>query len=423
MRADFAIGWRQVGSAFVLLAAIAMITSSYSVIAVPLAEEFRPSRMVLMLSITVLAAVSGVLAPVLGGLMDRVSLRNLMLVGTAFLGAGFAALSYASSFTQVLVIFGLLMAPANVLLGPIAATVLLSRWFVKRRGTAIGIAVTGVAMGGVVFPPLIQWLLDGYDWRTALRIFTVLLLLIIVPAAALVVNSPAEKGLNPDGAESDPEEPLSGEAAGEAAPRASSLTILADPAFWMLGLLFAVVLAGMKGMVTNLVPLATDEGIDATAAALLISIFSGCGLVAKLVFAAVADKLSLRALTLAGFAGFAAGMACLTQAAAGYWVIAFGVALVGLFGGLMVPLKSMLAPRIFGRKAVGTAMGLLSTVSLCASLATPPLFGLMYDVTGSYKAISLIFALLAVAAMLGVPYIRMHPRRDGAGVRLDESPA
>ena len=117
-------------------------------------------------------------------------------------------------------------------------------------------------------------------------------------------------------------------------------------------------------------------------------------------------------------------MACLTQAGAGYWAIALGVCLIGLFGGLMVPLKSLLVPRIFGQKVVGRAMGMMSVISLCAMLATPPLFGLAFDLTGSYATISLTFAVLAAAGMLLVPYIRMHPR-GGAPVspRLDGKPA
>lgn len=88
----------------------------------------------------------------------------------------------------------------------------------------------------------------------------------------------------------------------------------------------------------------------------------------------------------------------------------------------MVPLKSFLVPQIFGRQAVGRAMGLMSTVSLCASLATPPVFGLMFDLTGSYSAINLIFAGLAAAAIVAVPYIRMHPRQMAANSALKETP-
>jgi MFS family permease len=398
MISRFAIGWRQVASSFVMLGCIAMITSSYGVIIVPIGEEFGPTRMVLMLGITIVTAVSGVLAPPLGFLLDRFSVRRLMLTGAALLGLGYAVMSFATSFAQVLVVYGLLIAPANVMMGPTAVTVLLSRWFVKRRGTALGIAIAGISMGGVVFPPFIQWLLDSYEWREALRLFAAILSAVLLTAAFLVVNKPADKGLHADGDATESDAARS-EAA---ASLGSGREILSDPSFWMIALLFAILAAGMIGMVTNIVPLMIDRGFEAKDAALLISTYSLVGLLSKLGFAAIADLLSLRSLTLLTFAGFAAGMACLSQAQLGYWAIALGTCLLGLFGGLLVPLRSMMVPRVFGQK-----VGMMSTISMAASVLMPPLFGLTFDLTGSYRTILLIFAAIALLAMLMVPYIRM----------------
>jgi predicted MFS family arabinose efflux permease len=414
MTANFGIGWRQVGSAFLLLAAISFIASGYSVVAVPLGVEFGPSRMVLMLAMTVLSGVSALLAPLLGNLMDRISLRTLMTVGSLMLAAGYAALSFVTSFNQVLIVFGLLIAPANVLIGPVAATVLLSRWFVKRRGRAIGIAIAGVAMGSVVYPPIVQFLLDHNTWREAFRLIAAVLLIGTLPAALLVVNSPADRGLHPDGSATDP---ILDRPGGE--PQAiSARAIVTDPAFWMAVAIFAIVTSGMKGMITNLAPVVMDQGFKARDAALLISLYGGCGFVAKLGFAAVADRLGPRPLLFASLIGFAAGMACLTQAAAGFEVIVLGVALIGLFGGIVVPMQSLLVPRIFGERVVGRAMGLISMVTLCALLASPPLFGRIFDVTGSYTAIFLTFTVLAAAAMLIVPYLRLHPKAEAPPVAV-----
>jgi predicted MFS family arabinose efflux permease len=409
MTANFGIGWRQVGSAFLLLAAISFIASGYSVVAVPLGQEFHPSRMVLMLAMTVLSGVSALLAPFLGNLMDRVSLRALMTLGALMLAAGYAALSFAADFNQVLIIFGLLIAPANVLMGPVATTVLLSRWFVKRRGTAIGIAVAGVAMGSVVYPPIVQFLIDHYPWREAFRLLALVLLVGALPAALLVVNRPADRGLHADGAATDP---LLGQAERGEAGKISARAILTDPSFWLAAAIVAIVTSGMKGMITNLAPVVMDQGFKARDAAWLISLYGGCGFVAKLAFAAVADRLGLRPLLFVSLIGFAAGMAFLTQAAAGFPAILTGVALIGLFGGIMVPMQSLLVPKIFGERVVGRAMGLMSMVMLCALLASPPLFGRIFDVSGSYMAIFLTFTVLAALAMLMVPYLRLHPRSE-----------
>lgn len=409
MQASFAVGWRQVAIGFLLLSATGMIAATYSLVAVPLAKEFQPTRMVLMLSMTVLSGACAILSPLLGNLMDRVPLRRLMVAGGLCLASGYAALSLATSFNQVLVIFGLIIAPANVLIGPVAVTVLLSRWFAAKRGRAIGIAIAGISAGGFLFPMIIQGLLDSHEWREALRLLALVLLVWTLPATLLVVDRPADRGLNPDGAAEPPELARAEMAQSPISARA----VMSDPAFWMICITVAVVTSGMKGMITNLAPLALDNGVAATDAASLISVYAGCSFVAKLNFAALADRLGPRALMFAALGGFGCGMAFLTQADS-YLLIALGVAMIGLFGGLMVPIESYLAPRVFGQQVVGRAMGLISGTILVAMLATPPLFGLIFDVTGSYSGIFWTFAVLALAALAVVPLVRLHPREQPA---------
>ena len=397
------------------MGAVAMIASTYGVLAVPLGKEFGPSRMMLMMAMTVMSLVTAALSPLLGNLMDKLSLRKLMALGAALLIAGFVALSFAGSFAQVLVIYAVFMAPANVLIGPMIATVLLSRWFVRRRGRALGMSIAGVSIAGFVFPPLIQALLDAYAWRDAVRALAAILFVIAVPAVALIVDHPAARGLAPDG---DPAPPAQADApARTAAPAAAvpAWAILSNPTFWMIAALFAFILAGMKGMVTNIVPLATDQGVAPQAAALLISTFAAAGFVAKLVFAAIADRLDPRLMLAMAAGGFAAGMACLIFAEAGYAVMALAVALVGLFGGLVMPLQGVLVPRIFGQAVIGRASGLLNFVVLGLLLVSPPLFGLIFDKTGSYDAIFAVFAAASLATVLLVPYVRLSPRAAPAG--------
>ncbi|MET1756163.1 MFS transporter [Novosphingobium sp. RD2P27] len=403
----FIAGWRQVAICFVLLSASGMVASTYSLIAVPLYREFAPSRMVLMLSMTAMAAVSAVLMLMLGNLFDRFSVRKLMVLGGFCLAAGYASISFTTSFNQVLVIFAVLMSLSNVLIGPLASTVLLSRWFERKRGRAIGVAIAGISAGGFLFPLIIQGFLDAYQWREALRLLSLVIAVLTIPAALLVVDRPADRGLHPDGM-AEPSEQARAEMA---STPISARTILTDPAFWMIAAAVATVTSGMKGMITNLAPLALDAGIPASDAAYLISIFAGSSFVAKMLFATFADKLGPRALMFASLGGFAVGLACLTQAHLGFGAIALGVAIVGLAGGLMVPTESYLAPRVFGQRAVGRAMGLLSGTILIALLSTPPLFGFIFDVTGSYTAIFWTFSGLAVAALFMIPAIRLHPKQ------------
>jgi MFS family permease len=406
MAASFAVGWRQVGACFLLQAATGTIAATYSIIAVPLAHEFHPTRTVLMLAMTILSGTGALLSPMFGALMDRFPVRILMTIGGLLLGVGYVGISLATNFNQVLIIFGLFIAPANVLIGPVAATVLLSRWFARHRGRALGIAIAGISAGGFFFPMIIQGLLNAHEWREALKLLGLILGALAIAAASLVIDRPSVRGLNPDGDAQPPEivrEELS------QAPF-SARAVLTDPAFWLIAATIAIVTSGMKGMVTNLAPLAIDNGVLAARASTLISVYSGCSFIAKLTFAALADRLGARVMMFVSLVGFAAGMMCLTQASAGYGTIALGISLIGLLGGFMVPTESYLAPRVFGQRAVGKAMGLLTGVTLCALLSTPPLFGLIFDLTGSYKGIFWTFGGLAIAALLWLPAIRLHPR-------------
>ena len=392
--------WRQVVCSFVVLTAVSFIATGYSLVAVPLGNEFHCSRMMLMLAMTVYSAATAVLSPALGGLMDRRSLKVMMIIGALSLASGYVAISFVGSFAYVLVIFGVLIAPANVLIGPVAVTVLLTRWFSVHRGRAIGIAIAGIAMGSVVYPPILQHLLDHYPWRQAFRLMALILLATSLPAALAVVSRP-ERAVDAD------------RATPPAAPVHDLLpvsAILSDPAFWLAAGFFSIVLSGMIGMITNIVPVALDRGIKASDAALLISVYGISGLCAKLTFAALADRLSPRTLLSISLGGFAIGMLCLAQTRLGYAGTAAGVTMIGLAGGLMVPMQSFLVPKIFGAHSVGRAMGCMTMVSLCALLLTPPLVGRLSTVAGRGGAVFVGFAVLAAAAIAAVPALRLHPR-------------
>ena len=400
-----------------LLGALAFTSACYSILAIPLAAEFRPDRMTLMLAMTVLSGSGAVLAPLVGHMMDRLSLRTLMIAGSLAMAGGYAALSFVTSFFQVLLVYGLIIAPANVMLGSMAATVLLARWFVRRRGAAIGIALTGVSVASIIYPPITQWLLDHNEWRVGFRYIALMLLVATLPAALLVVNRPSDRNLHPDGATAPPPE----SARSAASKPVSIAAILTDRSFWLAAATFAIVLSGMKGLITSLAPIVIDRGLRATDAAMLLSLYGVCGLISKLAFAGVADRFGPRKMLIASLTGFAVGMACFSQAALGPVMMILGVALTGLFGGLMMPLQSMILPRIFGEQ-VGRAMGLVGIVTFSALLLAPPAFGRIFDTTGSYTAIFFVFMGLALAALLALPWLRLDPKAAVRGGQQASDP-
>jgi MFS family permease len=419
MNKSFAIGWRQVFAAMMIMACTGMITATFGVLAAPLGGEFHTSRMELMLVVTAVSLATGVLSPIAGILMDRSSLRVIMGTGLVGLIAGYVALSFATSLVQVLIVFVVFFAAAQAFAGPVSGNVLMTRWFDRRRGTALGVAISGVAGGTIFFPVLIQFLFNHFDWRDGLRVLALILFLLVAPAWALLVDRPEDRGLHPDGAD----HPRAIQQGAEA-PALSTRDILSDPAFWLLAIIATTLTGGMTGMTTNVVPMARDLGIDATAAATTLSVFAIVGFSAKLLFAAVADRIPPRILLFVAISGFGLGMALLGLASRGHWIIFVGSALVGV-GNVNLPLYSFLIPRIFGPTVVGRVGGLMSIVILLGVLSMPPIFGLIFDRTGSYSSIFFGVAGLAAISLLLAAKLRLHPRSgapDGDRAALAAAP-
>jgi len=345
MKPNIFPGWLQVAVCLVLMViATGSILSSFSVLAAPLAEEFSTSRMVVMLPMTLVAA----------------------------------------------------------------ASVLVSRWFIKRRGAALGIAAAGISLGGIIMPLLIQSLLSNFEWRVALRYHSALLLICSIPLVYLVViNKPSDRGYYPDN--SVDSDKISKEQ--ESKEKISIKAILKDSTFWMIAIAVGVILFGNKGVITNMVPLAIDAGTPVEHAALLISFFSAASSSAKLLFASIADRFDPRLTMCLSLILFLIGLLCFRFAEHGYWIIITGSLSLGLASGGMIPLEGFLIAKSFGHKIVGRVMGMMQFATMPLALLATPLFGYIFDSRGSYSSAYTFFSALAVGAIFLLPKIRIQSKK------------
>lgn len=398
-------GWWQVAVALILQAASsASVFTAYSVIAMPLQETFEPSRMVLMMGITMAALAAGTLGPPIGAAIDRFSIRLLMLAGAISLSGGFVLLSFISSMTQALLVYLLPLALGSVLTGPLAGSALLARWFTRRRGLTIGIAASGAAIGGLLVPPALQFLIDTFEWRMALRIYGVSIFLITVPLTGLlVIDRPADRNLYPDG----DSEPSSSPGHDAYAKAGSMLPFLRDRNFWFIAFSLGMLLAGPMALISNLMPLVLEKNIGATYGAILLSIFSGANFVGKLTSGAIADKLDYRIMLAAILALICIGMLGYVQFGTYAMLVVFSL-LLGISQGATVPLWSIILARVYGPENMGRSMGLMILIIMPFTLVAPPLFGWVYDFSGSYDHallgyIALLLCTLALIAMIRHP--------------------
>lgn len=409
-------GWWQVVAVMVAQAVgSACVYTAYSVLAVQFRAAFEPSTMVLMLSITAVTLASGIISPPAGAAVDRFSVRGLMLTGAGMLAAGFLLLSVATSMFQVLVIYTVFFSAGVVLLGPLAATALLARWFTRRRGMAMGIAASSTAIGGLLIPPLLQGLIDAYTWQIALRIFAAIIVLVTVPVIALlVVDRPADRGLFADG-DHEPVQNVSSTAV------VKSITLreaLRAPAFWIIAIAIGAIFAGPTAISSNLLPFVIEKGITASTGAYLLSIMAGANFAGKLLCAAVVDRIDIRlalAIVLSGLG--LASVACLLGDT--YTGLAVAVFMVGIFGGAGLPLWGVILARIYGAQFIGQMMGLMTFIMMPITLLAPPLFGLAFDKTGSYNAgfigyLVLLAGVLLLLVMLRVTQPMVVPAKEQA---------
>lgn len=395
--------WWQVLVAFSIQAiGSGALIYSYGIVALPLAETYAPTRMMLMIGMTAMTLAAGFLSPWLGAAIDRRSLRVLMAAGIVSIGGGFFALSTTTAMWQVPVIYMLVMSFGYVMSGPLAASTLLSRWFTRQRGLALGIAGMGTSFGGLGFPPLIQKLVELYEWRNAFGLIGASIILVGVPIVlGLARDRPSEH-------EAGTQDAYPGAEAPSARRRFdSTATILGNRNFWIISLAVGIMFGAFTGTIGNLVPFARDHAISPDRAALLVSIVAFMAIPGTLIFGALSDRLDLRATLGTISAVMASGLLFLTGSP-DYPRMVIGGLLLGLGGGGMLPVWGALLAKVFGALDYGRVMGLMSPALMIFCLVTPPFAGRVFDVTGSYHAAFLWFAIPMFLVILLTQSIRVE---------------
>lgn len=391
--------WLQLVVAFLIQATgTGALSYSYSVIAVPLAETYDASRMTLMLGLTCMTLGAGMVSPLAGVAIDRLSLRLIIIFAILMTATGFVALSLTTAMWQVPAIYGLIFCFGYVLLGPLSASTLLARWFTHNRGLALGIAGAGTSFGGFLFPPLITWLTELLGWRLALQVFAGVIALIAVPVALLAVDRPASKAYTPPADGAAEHEAHSGERFN------STDAILRHRGFWLIAVSVGFMFAAFTATVGSLMPFILDTGATREQGAILIANLALAAVPGTLLFGWCADRFDVRL-------ALAAIMVLMGIGLALFWGepdmsrLVAGSLILGLGGGGMLPVWSSLLAQVYGALNYGRVMGLMAPVLLPFNLLTPPLAGWVRDISGSYDLAFMGFVLLLLLAVAMIPLI------------------
>lgn len=389
-------GWVVAWAAHATLFACFGAAYSFSSFFLALQQEFNATRTSISLVFSAAAFGYYAVGAAAGLLADRISPAPVAVAGALALGGGLLGASMADSLTVVYLLYGLGLS-VGVGLMYVPALSAIPPWFVRHRGRAAGLAVSGTGVGTLCLPLIASVFVDQFDWREGMRYLAVLVVLIALPAAALLDRSPARRGLFPDG---DPHPPSGQASASGGVPLGLAVR---SRKFW---LLYAAIFLGSIGVFipfVHLVPFAVDLGISSQQAAILIGLIGAGNVFGRFVLASIGDRVGRsNALT-----GLTAGMGIsllLWPAATGFWTLGAFAVTFGAFAGGCIALYPAVAADTFGSRWSSGILGVLYTSVGVAAVVGPTLAAAAFDHTGSY-ATSIVFATVCAEVAAGLTWL------------------
>ena len=387
--------------------AVGFFFYSYGVFFKAIAEDFGGSRLGVAIGLTVTNAVGAIAAPYVGRALDKYPLRNVMGLGALFMAFGFLGLSFVQNELQFYLVLGLFIGFGASSMGNLATSKLVTNWFDKRRGMALGIAAAGVSLSGVIMPYISAELIENFGWRQGFLVYSAFTFLVVVPLIfRLVISRPEDVGLRPDGAmpiKFDDGSILP--PAQKAPPKMRLLELFKEHNFRMIVLTFSLLFCSMSATLTHMIPRLTDFGYTLVEASLVMSLCAGFGVVGKLSFGWLSDRLSVRkVMGIVIFMQFSGQY--LMFSSLDYMTFAIGASMFGFGVGGVVPMHGAVVGKTFGRDRFGAVLGLMRPAMFPIQILGVPFAGWIFDVTGSYDVAFQVFLGLYLLAALAVSFYR-----------------
>lgn len=385
---------------------------SFGLFVVPLSQEFGWGRGEISAAFTIMSLSVALLAPVAGTLIDRYGPRRLLLPSIVAFAIVMAALSLLTSNIWHLYLMYLLLPVAAICTGPVSYVRVIVAWFERNRGLALGIGLTGTGFGGVVIPPLVQWITQTWGWRWAYVGIAVGILAVLPLAALMIHDDPRRRD----------------RAKGAAAPAASLPGLTAKQArsgrvFWIMAVSFAVFGLFTAGMLVHLVPLLTDRGLAPDQAALAASAVGAALIVGRLVAGYLLDHVFGPYIVIAVMLCPVIAMAVLATGAGSIGVAFACAILIGIGLGAEMDFMGYLVSRYFGLKSYAQIYGYVYGVFQFGSALGPILMGYVQQTTGSYEPALWTLTALTLAALVPFAFFGPYPVFQSAEPRDRTAPA
>lgn len=406
-------GWIVLAACFFCAMLVIGITFyGYQVFVIPVTQEFGVSRATVSYAyIAMLLGVAG-WSPFVGRAIDRLPPQYVFSFGALAFATGFTLLSFSDDLTHMFLIILLLVGLGVSSAGGLVANAVVSKWFMKRRGRALGIASVTSSAGGFVMVPVVIWLIEAYGWRLTLPILGWGAALSIILVSLMFIRARPEQhhlaGFDEFAEASDMPETVS--AASESADW--TLPKLArERNFWLLVLGAGLLLASDQAIMTSKYPFFIDIGLSPVQAATIISSMTLSAVAGKLIIGYLADYYDVRHL-FAVVAAFHVGLLVMFLWQPGFASLLGFASLFGAAVGGIYPVWSTLTAKAFGAPSFGTVFGLMAPFMQVMAIVFVRFIGEVHSVTGTYDVAFWVFlATSAVASFL--IYAMRLPSRTG----------
>lgn len=382
-----------------------IVTYTFGVFLVQLSGEFEWNRGQISLAFSLTMLSFAIAQPFVGRLLDRLGARRVILPAVAAFGTSFASLSLLTPnlahFYAVFLVIGVVGGGTT----SITYFVVLSRWFVKRRGIALGIALAGNGLSAFVMPSLSQFLVDTVGWRQAYLVLGLMPIVVTIPIVALVLrDTPESMGQQPDG-----QSTTAAQAENAAQELRSSVTAreaIRTSTFWLMVIPFVLMSTCLVGCMTHLVPMLNDRGLTAQSAAFAASVLGGATLVGRLTVGYLLDRFFAPRVALTCFILGLLGIFILWSEVDG--ALAFLGAFVIGFAASADTSLPYLVTKFFRLTAFGEIFGLVVACNVVGWMVGPFLLGVAFDRMGSYRT---MLGILMVVLLVAIGLLELLARR------------
>lgn len=369
----------------------------------PLRMEHGWSKSAISSAVSLYFFTTGVMGIIIGRQIDRLGPRPILILGSITVGLSLWLLGHVTELWHLYVVY-FIMAVGWSGTSLIPVNTLITNWFIRKRGLAMSLTMTGLSIGGIIIVPLATFLISRWGLMVALPVLGALFWVVIIPLAIFVIKQrPSDIGQFPDGEpivdspDTNSSSTLNYASQMQKWTRIQAMRTLA---FWSIVIAFFLAMAGQVAYLVHQISF-LSETLGVAGAATAVSITAGASIVGRFLLGSVIDRWDKRYVTM--------GL-CLLQALAilglahsnHISVLYLGTLAFGLTMGSIIMVQSLIIGECFGLVSFGTISGLVGLFVSSGAAIGPTISGVIYDATHSYQKAFIIFAAANLMAMLAI---------------------